>query len=739
MLQIGSWLLISAHREVHLNYMLRCAYRPDVAASVLAFLRPCRYKSLSQGTRKTAPAKKRPKLKKHDKSPWKSTALISELRRELQAKKAEYLNDSDEIRPRGDQRYKKELHKVILPNTSSQRNEPRTSSRKWKKSEQREAILHEPKLERLINPAQAPFVAAKDLEPDALPRLHHGLDRVLFSPGVHFLQDPRTRLYNFTPYLKRIVSHKDFDFKKVQAHVLAGKDDSLMQECLKHNKSFYSSTSSMTQALLQFYLFLNRYSAAEDSKHRFPFPEFTHSMRSLPATLIVEPKAEKSDGGHVWSVTSDKSNDVELILSKMGHCLETLLTTDENEFKNFLISENADKETSEEYLKAQNVYNYLMYGDFLMRSQLDCYDNRLPGNGTFDIKTRAVCAVRYDRALEPEQSTYQIWKSNGRFESFERETNDLIRSGAMLKYGFQARIGQMDGIFLAYHNLNSFFGFQYIPLGDIDEIHYSDSRMEVLSPEHGNGEVNLPATTATAFAENQFKMSLLIWEDLMKQVIEDLKGTEHDGQAFRLVFKWVKSSTENAEAGSEPAEGESNLRVYAVPLGAEKVAEIQSLPVQLHESIKGDVTHKAKKEALEEYQLRLNSFNEQLAADMPVLAYTVKAWPKGRGRAQHPYPTAAEPEVSWNYTITRHVAANGQLVEPLPAHMVRHYVSLMKKCTSMLTLSYHVEEDDAPRKPRMVTELRRYSDVGRERLKQWGEWDDAAKAVRANDLHVHSK
>lgn len=34
----------------------------------------------------------------------------------------------------------------------------------------------------------------------------------------------------------------------------------------------------------------------------------------------------------------------------------------------------------------------------LMRSQLDCKDGRLPGKGTFDIKTRAALVIRHDRA-----------------------------------------------------------------------------------------------------------------------------------------------------------------------------------------------------------------------------------------------------------------------------------------------------------------------------------------------------
>jgi Mitochondrial protein Pet127 len=34
--------------------------------------------------------------------------------------------------------------------------------------------------------------------------------------------------------------------------------------------------------------------------------------------------------------------------------------------------------------------------DFVMRSQLDCQDQRLPGTGVFDIKTRACLSLRMD-------------------------------------------------------------------------------------------------------------------------------------------------------------------------------------------------------------------------------------------------------------------------------------------------------------------------------------------------------
>lgn len=33
---------------------------------------------------------------------------------------------------------------------------------------------------------------------------------------------------------------------------------------------------------------------------------------------------------------------------------------------------------------------------FVMRSQLDCQDTRLPGTGVFDLKTRACLPIRMD-------------------------------------------------------------------------------------------------------------------------------------------------------------------------------------------------------------------------------------------------------------------------------------------------------------------------------------------------------
>lgn len=120
-----------------------------------------------------------------------------------------------------------------------------------------------------------------------------------------------------------------------------------------------------------------------------------------------------------------------------------------------------------------------------MRSQLDCRDEDLPGSGVFDIKTRAISEIRHDvynyrvRAYDcfpcgtqfiTRPQSYQDRKLEaltGRYGSFESEYYDMIRS-AFLEYSFQARIGGMDGVFVAYHNVAQMFGFQYISLDEMD-------------------------------------------------------------------------------------------------------------------------------------------------------------------------------------------------------------------------------------------------------------------------------
>lgn len=579
-----------------------------------------------------------------------------------------------------------------------------TSPRKMARKLHTRKGQNEPSAFSIASPKDQDFARAKELEHEQIPRLAHALDRVLFSPGVHFLQDPRTRVFNFTPYLKKIVRYEDFNFDMVQHFVSASKDETLLKEAIKHGKQFYSSTSSMTSTLIQFYLFLNNYSNLLKSNFRFNFPNFTRTVENLPLSVIVEPQGVNPETGDtVYSVTSDKSTDVEILLGAMGHCLEALLTTDEEAFQSYL------KHKEAEPIEQANVYNYLKYGNFLMRSQLDCYDPRLPGNGTFDLKTRAVCAIRYDRASDASENTYQIWKQNGQFESFEREYQDLVRTAGLLKYAFQARIGQMDGIFVAYHNVSTFFGFQYLPLSEIDKVFYSDIRVarsqeELLySQKVPEKDDNMPSYVA----ETQFKMSLDLWQDIMKTAIKDLN---HDGP-FRLVTKRA-SSAEGSKVATQPA---SQLEVYAVPLTKEQVTELQQFPSKFQTSFKEEISQEERMDNLRDNRDQLIEFNKSIVKDTPVLSYSITADHLFNGcvtKMSHPFPYNDKAKWELRYEIKGN-STNDESTE--------RYLLLMETSANMLTLSFEPAGKKEYRSdgPSLVEQMRMYSQVGKQRAAKW--------------------
>lgn len=137
------------------------------------------------------------------------------------------------------------------------------------------------------------------------------------------------------------------------------------------------------------------------------------------------------------------------ILSELGHVLERQLTMEPHQFSRFLKS-SSDPFLPHEMRDKREAYHYSASKNLVMRSQLDCHDDRLPRK-TFDIKTRATVAIRRDMLNYQNNRGYLISKAEGELESFEREKYDLIRA-AFLKYSMQVRIGKMDGIFLAYHS-----------------------------------------------------------------------------------------------------------------------------------------------------------------------------------------------------------------------------------------------------------------------------------------------
>ena len=186
-------------------------------------------------------------------------------------------------------------------------------------------------------------------------------------------------------------------------------------------------------------------------------------------------------------------------MSWLGHSMEKLLTTDQEAFERYRKSnpEQAPREEND------RCFHYSTMGNMLMRSQLDAYDPRLPGSGVFDLKTRAVVSIRMNHRDYEDGVGYQIRYDRGEWESFEREFYDMTRA-TMLKYSLQVRMGRMDGIFVAYHNIERIFGFQYLSLPDMDLV------------LHGQSD--------TCLGDQEFKFSIRLLDEVLQKATEKYPG-----------------------------------------------------------------------------------------------------------------------------------------------------------------------------------------------------------------------
>jgi hypothetical protein len=339
------------------------------------------------------------------------------------------------------------------------------------------------------------------VEEDALlpvPQLSHNLDRVLFNPGVYHMQDDRSRVFNFDPYLASIMPVKEFDFDALRRYVTSSKDVKLRQLSAAHGMKYCGSTSSMTSVLSHFHFLLSAW-----RKPNFAYLSRSLEPESFNFTAISRGPAAAfahfNDG--VYAFDSDKEYDTENILSLLGKSMEKLLTLPKEEFEKY--RRTRSHQLSEEERNAQDAFHYTTLGDFMMRSQLDAHDPRLPGSGMFDLKTRAVVAVRMDVRGYEKGAGYEIQKRFGQWESFEREYYDMVRT-VFLKYSLQARMGRMDGIFVAYHNTQRIFGFQYISLDEMD--------------------VALHGTNDRRLGDQEFKISVTLLNELMNRATKRFPG-----------------------------------------------------------------------------------------------------------------------------------------------------------------------------------------------------------------------
>ncbi|KAI5970449.1 PET127 [Candida margitis] len=547
-----------------------------------------------------------------------------------------------------------------------------------------------------------------------IPRLAHNLDRVLFSPGVHFLQDPRTRVYNFSPFLKNVIHYKDFNFDAAGSYTPVDKHKTLLENAKLFKKQFYSSTSSMTSILSKFYMLLNNYSPSK--VERFGEIPLSGVATKLPSSTFVEPKGSftsKSKKKTVYSLSADKSCDSEILLSAMGICMETLLTNPEDEFVKYR------KDSTEEAPPSPlNAYNYASFGDFLMRSQLDCFDERLPGKGTFDLKTRASTNIRYN-SHDPNvgETDYQIFKLTGQYESYEKEFRDLIKTGALLKYLFQARIGQMDGIFIAYHNINSIFGFQYLPLEELDKIFYSHADYTTVASD--SSESSLKAIyemdkLPSLVGETQFKFTMEIWETLLKEhIIKDFEASGLKDTAFRLVVQTYR-----------PRYGRTQeLRIYAIPVSVDEIQSFQSFADRYPTDFKQDLTQEQRDVNIKKHATELQKFNIDSLKGKRLLSYAITMG-----------SSYIDAETTAYYNLPRHMPDSWRVqycIKPVKNPSEKDFIKVFDLPIQQLNEQFQSANKSKFKFMKYIQQIHhRYEKIGTLRKKQWAGKEKTAKVYR---------
>jgi hypothetical protein len=295
----------------------------------------------------------------------------------------------------------------------------------------------------------------------------------MYSPGVHILKDSRTGSYNFNPYLGKIVQPQDFNFDMLRTYLRPSQDTQLKELALLHQKRFIGASSSLVGLLSQLYMLVSNMKPINTThlSHSFmnELKTFTRLSRG-PFSAIILPK----ENGALYAIDPDSRDDTrwvdpdERILMDLGRSMEAMLILSENEYMRFLktTSEERGGSTGKQSILPDDVFHYSTIEDIFVRSQLDCHHPALP-NKTFDLKSRAALAIRYDVPRYREHLDYAINRRFGLLQSYERELYDMMRA-AMLKYNFQVRLGRMDGIFITYHNTAEIFGFEYVPHEDMD-------------------------------------------------------------------------------------------------------------------------------------------------------------------------------------------------------------------------------------------------------------------------------
>lgn len=173
------------------------------------------------------------------------------------------------------------------------------SKRKKKKGEQENLPIN------MLYPEDLRFESV-DVSIPPVPMLSYGLDRVLFNPGIYRLQDPRSLVYNFDPYLEKIMPVDEFDFDALSEYKTSSKDEELLALTKRLGSKFTGSTSSMSGVLQHFHFLLSSFRKLNQNmlSREFPEPSVRFSKITLgPSAVFLRYK----DG--LYAIDADKSFD----------------------------------------------------------------------------------------------------------------------------------------------------------------------------------------------------------------------------------------------------------------------------------------------------------------------------------------------------------------------------------------------------------------------------------------------
>ncbi|CAG9331924.1 unnamed protein product [Blepharisma stoltei] len=300
------------------------------------------------------------------------------------------------------------------------------------------------------------------------PKLEHELERIVRTEGIY--KSEEFAKLNNDDFIQKILKPSPEAVARFQAYRPPSQDDFLLQKGKEAGVKFITGSSSITSAMQQIYYTISNFKSPDVTGLAKNYDNQNMNYMSAyrkPTTLMlrkVDQNLYAIDGDHGPLPTSNEA------LTTMGIVLETMFTTEKELFKRVMDpTVEISKEDMEILHSSSRSYRYRQLGNILVRSQIDCESVSETGEYfVFEIKTRACAPIRYDVKNWENYLDYKIETRTGVHSSYEREYFDLCRS-ILLKYFFQIKMGRMDGAFVAYHNLQELFGYEYMRLEEMEK------------------------------------------------------------------------------------------------------------------------------------------------------------------------------------------------------------------------------------------------------------------------------